>query len=67
MINEIKNIEIEMKKILNIIVILFFGLTFAACGAAAFTGGFQGYLGIVGIALLFGTVFIAMFYSIGNI
>ena len=32
MINEIKNIEIEMKKILNIIVILFFGLTFAACG-----------------------------------
>ena len=29
MINEIKNIEIEMKKILNIIVILFFGLTFA--------------------------------------
>lgn len=44
-----------------------FALTFAACGAAAFTGGFQGYLGIVGIALLFGTVFIAMFYSIGNI
>ena len=32
MINEIKNIEIEMKKILNLIVILFFGLTFAACG-----------------------------------
>ena len=32
MINEIKNIEIEMKKIFNLIVILFFGLTFAACG-----------------------------------
>ena len=32
MINEIKNMEIEMKKILNLIVILFFGLTFAACG-----------------------------------
>ena len=31
MINEIKNIEIVMKKILNLIVILFFGLTFAAC------------------------------------
>ena len=31
MINEIKNIEIEMKKIFNLIVILFFGLTFAAC------------------------------------
>ena len=32
MINEIKNIEIEMKNFFNLIVILFFGLTFAACG-----------------------------------
>ena len=32
MINEIKIIEIEMKKFFNLIVILFLGLTFAACG-----------------------------------
>lgn len=44
-----------------------FVLTFTACGAVTFTGGYQGYLGITGIALIFGTVFIAMSYSIGNV
>lgn len=44
-----------------------FILTFAACGAASFTGGFSGYLGVVGISLIFGFVYIAMAYSIGNI
>mgnify|MGYP002674834715 CR=1 FL=1 len=44
-----------------------FVLTFAACGAASFTAGYQGLLGIVGIALIFGMIVTAMAYSIGNI
>ena len=44
-----------------------FILTFTACGAASFTGGYPGYLGVVGIALIFGLVVTAMCYSIGNI
>jgi aquaporin Z len=44
-----------------------FVLTFTACGAASFTGGYSGYLGVVGIALIFGLVVVAMAYSIGNI
>ena len=44
-----------------------FVLTFTACGAASFTGGYSGYLGVVGIALIFGLVVTAMCYSIGNV
>lgn len=44
-----------------------FVLTFTACGAASFTGGYPGYLGVVGIALIFGMVVTAMCYAIGNI
>ncbi len=44
-----------------------FVLTFVACGAASFSGGIQGYLGVVGIALIFGLTVVAMAYSIGNI
>ncbi len=42
-------------------------LTFIACGVASFTGGYQGFLGVVGIALIFGLTVTAMAYSIGNI
>jgi len=44
-----------------------FVLTFMACGVASFTGGYQGFLGVVGIALIFGLTVTAMAYSIGNI
>lgn len=44
-----------------------FVLTFVACGAASFTAGYEGFLGVVGIALIFGLTLIAMAYSIGNI
>lgn len=44
-----------------------FVLTFMACSAASFTGGYSGLLGVIGIALIFGLVITAMFYSIGNI
>lgn len=44
-----------------------FVLTFIACGAASFTAGYQGLLGIVGIALVFGMTVTAMAYSIGNV
>lgn len=44
-----------------------FVLTFMACGAASFTGGYSGLLGVVGIALIFGFVVTAMAYSIGNV
>lgn len=44
-----------------------FILTFTACGATSFTGGYPGYLGVVGIALIFGFVMTALFYSIGSI
>lgn len=44
-----------------------FLLTFIACGVASFTGGYQGFLGVVGIALIFGLTVTAMAYSIGNI
>lgn len=44
-----------------------FVLTFMACGAASFTAGYQGLLGVVGISLIFGLVVTAMAYSIGNI
>lgn len=44
-----------------------FILTFTACGATSFTGGYPGYLGVVGIALIFGLVMTALFSSIGSI
>ena len=44
-----------------------FILTFTACGATSFTGGYPGDLGVVGIALIFGFVMTALFYSIGSI
>lgn len=44
-----------------------FVLTFIACGVASFTAGYQGFLGVVGIALIFGLTLTAMAYSIGNI
>lgn len=44
-----------------------FVLTFMACGAASFTGGYSGLLGVVGIALIFGFIMAAMAYSIGNV
>lgn len=44
-----------------------FILTFTACGAASFTGGYSGYLGAVGIALIFGFVMTALVYTFGNI
>ncbi len=44
-----------------------FILTFTACGATSFTGGYPGYLGVVGIALIFGLVMTALFCSIGSI
>ena len=44
-----------------------FVLTFMACGAASFTAGYQGLLGVVGIALIFGMVVTAMAYSIGHV
>lgn len=44
-----------------------FILTFTACGSTSFTGGYPGYLGVVGIALIFGLVMTALFYSIGSI
>lgn len=44
-----------------------FVLTFTACGAASFTGGYSGLLGVIGIALIFGTVLTALCYSIGNV
>lgn len=45
-----------------------FILTFTACGAASFTGGYQqGFLQTVGIALIFGLVLTALCYSIGNV
>lgn len=44
-----------------------FVLTFMSCGVASFTAGYQGFLGVVGIALIFGLTFTAMAYSIGNI
>lgn len=44
-----------------------FVLTFTACGAASFTGGYSGLLGVVGISLIFGMVLTALCYSIGNI
>ena len=44
-----------------------FVLTFVSCGAAAISGGVDGVLGILGIAVAFGLSIVAMAYSIGNI
>ena len=44
-----------------------FLLTFLACGVASFTAGYQGFLGVVGISLIFGFIVAVLCYSIGNI
>ena len=44
-----------------------FVLTFVGCGAAAISGGIDGVLGVLGIAMAFGLSIVAMAYSIGNI
>lgn len=44
-----------------------FVLAFVSCGAAAVSGGVDGVLGILGIAVAFGLSIVAMAYSIGNI
>jgi aquaporin Z len=64
-INSLRRI-IVMKKYLAEFIGTFV-LTFLACGAASFTAGYQGLLGVVGIALIFGMTVTAMAYSIGNV
>lgn len=44
-----------------------FILTFTACGAVSFTGGYAGYLGVVGIAMIFGFLAAVIFYIFGEI
>ncbi|MEF9916226.1 MAG: MIP family channel protein [Lachnospiraceae bacterium] len=44
-----------------------FVLTFFGCGSAALSGGVDGVLGVLGIAMAFGLSIVAMAYSIGNI
>ena len=44
-----------------------FLLTFLACGVASFTAAYQGFLGVVGISLIFGFIVAVLCYSIGNI
>ena len=44
-----------------------FVLTFVGCGAASISGGINGVLGVLGIAMAFGLAIVAMAYSIGNI
>lgn len=44
-----------------------FVLTFFGCGSAAISGGIDGVLGVLGIAMAFGLSIVAMAYSIGNI
>lgn len=44
-----------------------FVLTLFGCGSAALTGGIDGVLGILGIAMAFGLSIVAMAYAIGDI
>lgn len=44
-----------------------FVLTLFGCGSAALSGGVEGVLGVLGIAMAFGLSIVAMAYSIGNI
>ena len=44
-----------------------FLLVFLCCGAASYTAGYQGYLGTVGIALIFGLVLTGLCYTIGHV
>ena len=44
-----------------------FLLTFICCGAASYTGGYKGFLGVVGIALIFGLTLTALCYTVGEI
>ena len=51
-----------MKKFIGTCVLTLFG-----CGAAAVSGGVEGELGILGIALAFGLAVVAMAFAIGDI
>ncbi|MBQ9690837.1 MAG: aquaporin, partial [Eggerthellaceae bacterium] len=42
-------------------------LTLFGCGSAAITGGIEGHLGIVGIAMAFGLSIVAMAFAIGDV
>lgn len=44
-----------------------FVLTLFGCGSAAISGGIDGVLGVLGIAMAFGLSIVAMAYSIGNV
>ncbi|MBP7401231.1 MAG: MIP family channel protein [Clostridia bacterium] len=44
-----------------------FVLVFFSCGAAALSGGIDGVLGVLGIALAFGLSIVAMAYAIGHV
>lgn len=55
-----------MKKYLAEFIATFL-LTFICCGAASFTGGYSGYLGVVGIALIFGLTAAVLVSVFGNI
>lgn len=44
-----------------------FVLTLFGCGSAALTGGIEGVLGVLGIAMAFGLSIVAMAYAIGDI
>jgi len=44
-----------------------FVLVFFSCGAAAISGGIEGVLGVLGIAMAFGLSIVAMAYAIGHI
>ena len=44
-----------------------FVLTLFGCGSAALTGGIEGALGVLGIAMAFGLSIVAMAYAIGDI
>lgn len=55
-----------MKKYLAEFIATFL-LTFICCGAASFTGGYAGYLGVVGIALIFGLTAVGLVAVFGNV
>lgn len=44
-----------------------FILTFMVCGAVSFTGGYAGYLGVVGIALTAGFTVAVLLYVFGTV
>jgi len=44
-----------------------FVLVFFSCGAAAISGGIEGVLGVLGIAMAFGLSIVAMAYAVGHV